>query len=141
MLTMKKLNYVQTRLAQAFKKNIFAGLCDRGIFCAPTGAGKTGTARAMINLYAHKFVNMGEGAGFSFFLTPRIALTEQQALALALVDFHILDAEYPDVEILTHNVHSNSADDYRAARLKNVLSSPRAFMFFMRTPRIPNMKP
>lgn len=121
---MKKLNYVQTRLAQAFKKNIFAGLCDRGIFCAPTGTGKTGTARAMINLYAHKFVNTGEGAGFSFFLTPRIALTEQQALAL--VDFHILDADYPDVEILTHNVHSNSADDYRArADLEEAINSAK----------------
>lgn len=107
---MKKLNYVQNRLAQAFRKNIFAGLCNRGIFCAPTGTGKTGTARAMINLYADKFFNTGEGSGYSFFLTPRIALTDQQSTAL--VNFRILDDEFPDTEIIEHVVHSKSSDQY-----------------------------
>lgn len=101
---MKTLNYVQSRLADTFKNKMFEGELRRGIFCAPTGTGKTGTARAMINLFAHRFFKDGFGAGYSFFLTPRIGLTDQQATALE--DFHISGDLYPDVDLMVHRVHS-----------------------------------
>lgn len=114
---MKNLNYVQQRLAQVFKNKMFEGGESRGIFCAPTGTGKTGTARAMLNLFADRFFSKGVGSGYSFFLTPRIALTDQQATALK--NFRIAGNTYPDVEILIHRVHSvgdgKTAEELREA--------------------------
>lgn len=121
---MKVLNYVQTKLASAFEKTIFSGNASRGIFCAPTGTGKTGTARAMLNLYSHRFFNTGVGAGFSVFMTPRILLTDQQSISLA--DFRIRDEEYPDCEIETYVIHSKSYKSTKRDDLNQAISDAHA---------------
>ena len=117
MTRLKNLNYVQQRLTQVFKLKMFEGAETRGIFCAPTGTGKTGTARAMLNLFADRYFTKGAGSGYSFFLTPRIALTDQQATALK--NFRIAGETFPDVELMIHRVHSvgdgKTAEELRAA--------------------------
>ncbi len=105
---MKKLNIIQREMAKTYKDEILNGLRRRGIFCAPTGTGKTGFARAIFNLHAKNF-RSGIGYGVAFFLTPRIGLTDQQAMALK--NFKIIDNEYPDCELATITIHSDSDDD------------------------------
>lgn len=84
----KTLNYAQDICIRGFSAKLFnATSVDRGIFCAPTGTGKTGFSRAIFNMYSKPFFNKEKVArqmlkGVSLFLTPRIALTDQQANAI-----------------------------------------------------------
>ena len=126
---MKTLNYVQKRLADAFERQIFRGSTDRGILCAPTGTGKTGTARAIINLYANKMHAGGSVSGYSVFLTPRIGLTNQQGDALQ--HFHIADEKYSDCPIMVHYIHSDSPDEVSKSEILNSIERAKANKIYL----------
>lgn len=96
---LKNLNKVQVRLVEAFIKAMKANGADRCILCAPTGTGKTGTARAIINRYAVTGTNK-----VGIFLTPRIGLTDQQARAL--LNFNVADLGFSDCVVDVLVVHS-----------------------------------
>lgn len=109
----KNLNKVQRRLMEGFQKTMNIPGADRCILCAPTGTGKTGTARAIINLYAKTGAHK-----VALFLTPRIGLTDQQARAL--LDFNVADSAYADCAVDILIVHSRIVESKKTPQFLNV---------------------
>lgn len=122
---MKHLNYVQKMCVDEFYEHMIICNAERGIFSAPTGTGKTGAVRGMVNIYSFMMNHTPNHVqGYSVFLTPRIGLTNQQALALENFRFH-QSGIYYDCPITTLVIHSDVPDEVTSEYIGVAISEAR----------------